>query len=118
MSENWKLRLKVICFLLSSVPKEAADKLERMYSNGGLTADEQYNSNVRNFFCSSDSSTGKAISLLSIFYPALYAIGLDSKSPWASFPLLDFCCAFACLLGKTYKTEKCGILPLQAVLFF
>ncbi|KAK7087724.1 hypothetical protein V1264_021736 [Littorina saxatilis] len=42
---------------LSSVPKEAAERLEKMYSNGGLTADEQYNSNVRNFFCSSDSST-------------------------------------------------------------
>ncbi|KAL8562048.1 hypothetical protein ACOMHN_031819 [Nucella lapillus] len=46
---------------LSSVPKDAADRLEKLYSNGGMTADEQYNSNVRNFFCSSDSSTGKTL---------------------------------------------------------
>nr|KAG5690720.1 hypothetical protein BaRGS_022411 [Batillaria attramentaria] len=41
---------------IASVPQAAAEKLETMYTEG-MTIEDQYNSNVRNFFCSSDSST-------------------------------------------------------------
>ena len=58
-----------------------------------MTADEQYNSNVRNFFCSSDSSTGKPRPPLLLFlllqklqlYTAV-VVSLVTSCLWSQLP--------------------------------
>ena len=70
-----------------------------------MTADEQYNSNVRNFFCSSDSSTGKPRPPLLLFlllqklqlYTAV-VVSLVTSCLWPQLPAPSIALATISLL--------------------